>query len=111
MTDDLSPEAVAASKRSTMLNIGEQEFKLWQHSPITAGFFQFMDDQIAVWRELAADLVEAGAFELGARAENNNPDVVRGRILAVRELRDITVQTIQSAYGKEMPDEDQASTT
>lgn len=110
MTDDLSPEAVAAAKRETMLSIGEQEFRLWTHNPITAGFFQFMDDQIRVWRELAADLVEAGAFTPGARPESNNPDVVRGRILAVRELRDITVQTIHEAYGKEPP-EDQADQT
>lgn len=108
MSEDLTPEGVAANKRETMLNIGEQEFRLWQHSPITAGFFQFMIDQVAVWRELAADFVEAGAFTPGARPEDQNPDVVRGKILAVRELHQITLQTIQGAYGKETPDEDQA---
>jgi hypothetical protein len=108
MIDDLSPEGVAQAKRETMLGLSPQEFALWLHNPITAGFFQFMDDQIASWREMAADLVEAGAFTVGARSQDQNPDVVRGRIVALKELRQITVQTIQGAYGQEPPDETQA---
>lgn len=107
MSDDLSPEAVASAKRETMLGLGEQEFRLWQHSPITAAFFQFMDDQVASWRENAADLLEMGAFIPGAREQDRNPDVVRGRILALRELREIELETIQGAYGKSPPEEDQ----
>lgn len=107
MAEDLSTEAVAAAKRETMLGIGVQEFRLWQHSPITAAFFQFIDDQIASWRENAADLLEMGAFTAGAREQDRNPDVVRGRILAMRELHQIDLETIQGAYGKSPPVEDQ----
>lgn len=90
-----------------LLEIGEQEFMLWQHNPISAAYLQFLDDQVAVWREIAADLLEAGAFRLGDPAEDRNPDVVRGKLLALRELRGITLTDIQGFYGKEPPVESQ----
>lgn len=84
-----------------LLEIGKQEWAQWQHNPITAAYLQFMEDQIALWRELAADIVEMGAFEERAAHEDRNLDVVRGKLLAVRQLRGITLETIQGFYGKE----------
>lgn len=109
MTDALSPEAVAQAKRQTMLDTSPQAFSLWLHNPLTAAFFQYLADQVASFREVAADLVEAGAFTPGARGELNNPDVVRGQILALKQVREVTAQTIQSFYGQEAPDEQAAS--
>lgn len=108
MTDDLSAEGVAQSKRRAALDMTEQAFKLWQHEPITAAFFQYLDDQVVAFREVAADLVEAGAFTAHAKPELQNPDVVRGQIVALKQLRQITAQTIQGFYGQEPPDETQA---
>jgi hypothetical protein len=86
---------------TVLLEITPQEWMLWQHGPITAAFLQFQDDQIAVWRELAADLLEAGAFHSGETHEDRNPDVVRGKLIAMRNLRGITLEAIQGFYGKE----------
>lgn len=108
MPDDLSPEAVAQAKRQTALDMSDQGFRMWQHEPITAAFFQFLEDRVLAARETAADLVEQGRFVPGARPELQNPDVVRGQILALRELHKVTAQTIHDFYGKEMPEEDQA---
>lgn len=108
MSEDLTPEGVAANKRETMLNIGEQEFRLWQHSPITAGFFQYLEDMVGLYRDRAADVVEAGSFDLAHLHQDTNPLVLRGQIAMLRQLHGVTVQIIQGFYGKETPDEDQA---
>ncbi len=76
----------------------EQEFRLWQHEPITRAFLQYLDDQVANWRELAADIVEIGGFTAGDRLEGRNPDVVRGKIVALKELRRLTLAEIQDFY-------------
>lgn len=86
---------------SVLLELGEQEFKLWQHSPITAAYLQFMEDFITASRDLAADLLEAGAYRLGDNHEDRNPDVVRGKLIATRYLRGIGLSEIQAFYGKE----------
>lgn len=97
---------------TVLLEISEQEWAIWQHNPITAAFLQFQDDQIVVWRELVADLLEAGAFIAGDPHEDRNPDVVRGKLVAMRHLRGITLEAIQGFYGKapvvEAEEEDQA---
>lgn len=82
------------------LEIGEQEFKLWMHNPLTRAFFEYLGHQYAAFRETAAELVEAGAFHLGAREELQNPDVVRGQLLATRHLHRITLTDIQGFYAQ-----------
>lgn len=93
--------------KSVLLEIGQQEWMQWQHTPLTAAFLQFIDDQIALWRETSADLLEAGAYRLGDSHEDRNPDVVRGKLLALRQLRGITLEAIQGFYGQATPDESQ----
>jgi hypothetical protein len=108
VTDNLSPEAVAASKRQTMWDIGAQEFMLWMHSPITAGFFQFLADSLVAARESAADFVEGGAVREMGMPTAASLERLRGEILLLRQLHQITVQNIHEFYGKEPPSEDQA---
>lgn len=84
--------------KTTMLELSEQEFRMWQHSTITAAFLQFMDDQIAAFREIGMDLLEAGAFRQNDPHEDRNPDVVRGKLLALKELRQISLDRIQGFY-------------
>lgn len=88
-------------KANPYLEMSEEEFVLWQHSPTTAAFFNYLDHLVDAWRETAADLLEAGAYTSKSDHEDANPDVVRGRILAVRALRGITLASIQGFYGKE----------
>lgn len=101
MNDALTPEGFTALRRQQLLDLKSEEFRLWQHHPITAAYLQWLDDLIADWRNLAADLVEVGAFQDRAAHEDRNPDVVRGRILAIRFLRNIELETIQGFYAQE----------
>ena len=93
---------------SVLLEIGEIEWMQWQHGPIAAAYLQFLEDQVAAFRTLAVELLEAGAFRLGDPHEDKNPDVVRGKIIALRDLRRITLREIQGFYGKELPEEAEA---
>lgn len=111
MTDALTPENFVTLRRQQLLDLSAAEFRMWQHNPITAAYLQFLDDQIAEWRSLAADLVENGAFQLRDPHEDKNPDVVRGRIRAVRELRDIDIESIHRFYGQEPEDDEPSSET
>lgn len=99
-------ETIAQSKRERFLEMGETEFNSWKHHHVTAAYLQFLADQIDEWRGLAADLIENGAFQLGAQAEVNNPDVLRGRIASFRELHRIDLQTIQGFYGQQTPEDE-----
>lgn len=92
---------IPSDQPNVLLEISEQEFRQWQHNPISAAFFSYLDDLIVNWREIGADLLESGAYTSGSHHEDANPDVVRGRILAVRALRGIDLTTIQGFYGKE----------
>ncbi len=91
--------------KNLFLELGEQEYRLWTHNPITAAYLQFIDDQITNWRGLAADCVESGFFRLASPHEDANPDVVRGKMLALRMLRGISLEHIQAFYGQEPPEE------
>lgn len=106
--DALEPETVASARRQLFLDMSPAEFRLWQHNPITAAYLQYMSDVIANWREIAADLLEAGAYRLGEQHEDRNPDVVRGQLVALRKLRQISLQDIQGFYGKEPEEVDQS---
>lgn len=88
-----------------LLSLKQTDFAQWQHHPITKAFLGFQDDQIRLWRELSADLVEIGAFRTNDAHEDRNPDVVRGKLLALKQLRRITLEEIQSLYRQAEPDQ------
>jgi hypothetical protein len=90
--------------------LSPETFALWQHSPITAAYLQFLDDQIAHWRELAADLVEIGHFKDGAEHEDQNIHVVRGKLAAFRQLRGISLAEIKRFYGVDSQDAEEQET-
>lgn len=98
---------IPTEQSNPFLEMKAQEFALWMHTPTTRAFFQFLDDQVGAWREIAADLVENGAFRLSDRHEDANPDVVRGKMLALRMLRGIDLERIQRFYGQEPQDDSQ----
>lgn len=94
-----------------LLSLKPTDFAQWQHHPITKAFLAFEDDLIAASRELAMDLLEAGAFRLHDPHEDRNPDVVRGKLIQLKMLRRITLAEIQSFYGKQEPEQSEQAKT
>jgi hypothetical protein len=101
--------ALHGETANPFLDMGEREFAMWMHNPITAAFFRYLDDQVAVLRDRAADLVEGGVF-MGAdkRYEDASIEVVRGKLRALRGLQGIALGDIQGFYGKAVPDSQDA---
>ena len=106
MIDRTDPEAVAKGKRETMLGINEQEFMMWRHHPVTAGFLQYMNDMIELYRTAAADLVEARMLKEHDPHVDHNPDALSGQLFMLRQLFGIELATIHAFYGKEEQEED-----
>jgi hypothetical protein len=100
-----SVERVAETKRELIFEIDETQFQLWRHERISAAFLQFVEDQIAEFRELAAICVEHGYFTRGDAHEDRNPDVVRGKIIALKQLHNLSLMDIQRFYKPDDADE------
>lgn len=79
---------------SLLLGLTEQEFQLWRHNPITAAYLLYLNDQAEAFRTAAADLLESGALAQQA-------DVIRGRLLVLRELHTLSLDVIQNFYRHE----------
>lgn len=105
MTDALTPEGFVSFRRQQLLDLTQEEYRMWQHHPITAAYLQFLDDYVEQWRGIAADLVETGAFQLRDPHEDKNPDVVRGRLVTARLLRQLDLEQIHRFYGVEPEEE------
>lgn len=71
----------------------DQEFNLWRHNPVTAAYLQYLADLRAALRTAASDLLEAGNLD--------KPDVIRGRLLILQELHDLTLADIHGFYRHE----------
>ena len=71
-----------------LLDLSEQEFMLWRHNPITSAYLKYLEDQIEAFRFAAADLLEAGSLPPQA-------EVIRGRILTLRELQNALARGYQ----------------
>ena len=76
-----------------LLGLSEQEFQLWRHNPITAAYLRYLGDQIEAFRTAAADLLEAGNLD--------RSDVIRGRLLTLRELQNLSLDDVQNFYRHE----------
>lgn len=99
---------MAYDPKELFSEMSPETFALWTHSPITAAYLAFIEDQIANWREAAADLVEMGVLKVGADIPDHNLDSMRGRLATLRELRGISLADIQRFYGVSSQDtEDQ----
>lgn len=103
---DQSPLAV--ERRRLLLEMSPEHYGGWLHQPVTAAYHQFLEDQLALWRSLAVDLLEGGAYRLNDPHEDRNPDVVRGKLLTLKSLRRITLTEIQGFYGQSAPDESES---
>ena len=77
-----------------LLGVSEQEYQLWRHNPITAAYLLYLGDQAEAFRTAAADLLEAGHLLPQA-------DTIRGRLLTLRELQNLSLDAIQNFYRQE----------
>ena len=92
--------------RTVFANMSEEEWQLWRHHPTTRAFMNFLEDQRENWRALAADLVEAGAFNSQSPLEDANPNVVRGKLRLLAQLLSLKVEDIQAFYRGERGEEE-----
>lgn len=74
--------------------ISEQEYQQWRHSPITAAYLKFLKAQEDNFRQAAMDLWENGRL-------GQDSDVLRGRVLTLAELAELSLETIQTFYQDE----------
>jgi len=111
MADELTRQAeadaraTADAKRARILAVKDPEWQAWRHNPITASYLQYLEDQIDFFRNAAADMLEAGQFLAGTQHQDRNPDVLRGQIIALRQLHDLELAAIHAFYGQELPEE------
>lgn len=78
---------------SLLLSLTELDFQQWRHHPITAAYLLYLGDQVEAFRTAAADLLEAGNLDA--------PDVLRGRLLTLRELQNLSLDDIRGFYRQE----------
>src|SRR6266852_5730034 len=81
-----------------LMDLSSEDWARWRNHPVTSAYLAFLADQVILWREVCADLVINGAFHVADANEDRNPDVVRGKVLATRQLRDLDIATIQQFY-------------
>ena len=98
-----TPESLAIIRRERLRTMGDQEWALWLHDPVTSAYLQYMDDQIAFFRDSIADMMEQGLFVQGHQHQDRNPDVMRGQIVMLRQLRGLSAEAMRSFYGQESP--------
>ena len=103
---DLSPSGIAQAKRDRIAATSEQAYQLWRHDPITAGYLQYLEDQIVFMRDAAADLLESGLFKAGDQHQDRNPDSLRGQIIMLRQLHTLELRQIKEFYGVSEPDDE-----
>jgi hypothetical protein len=82
---------------SLLLGLSEQEYMLWRHNPLTDAYLHYLEDQIEAFRTGAMDLLEAGNLE--------SPELLRGRLLTLRELQNLSLDDIRNFYRQEGTEE------
>ena len=105
--DPAEAAALAAERRLLWQEMPETAFQQWRHHPVTAAYLQYIDDQIALFREAAADFVESGQIRegIGQGTVDTNIDALRGQIVMMRQLRALKLEAIQGFYGYAQPDD------
>ena len=83
-----------AAHEELLLELSEESYHVWRHSPVTAAYLRYLGDQVEAFRTAAADLLEAGGLAPQA-------DVIRGRLLTLRELQNLSLGDIHNFYRHE----------
>jgi hypothetical protein len=87
---------------SLLLKLHEQDYAQWKHHPITSAYLQYLGDQIDAFRIAAADLLEDGKL-------NPQEGELRGRLLTLRELQNLSLDHIKNFYRQADTEETSAS--
>ena len=82
-----------------LLELTDQSFGQWKHHPITAAYLAYLNDLIESFRTAAADMVENGEI-------NPQADLLRGRILTLRELHTLKLEHIHIFYRNQEGEEE-----
>ena len=77
------------------LELSEQEYHQFRHHPLMAAYLKYLGDQIEAFRTAACDLLEAGRL-------SEQADVIRGRLLTLRELQNLSLDDIRNFYRQEV---------
>ena len=77
-----------------LTGLTDQDYQQWRHHPLTAAYLLYLGDQIDAFRTAAADLLESGAL-------SPQGEVIRGRILTLRDLQNLSLDAIQNFYRQE----------
>ena len=80
--------------------LSEEAYQLWRHSPITAAYLEFLGDQALNFREGAADMWENGQLDVNSPNPMINANMLRGRVLTLRELHDLKLEDIKAFYSQ-----------
>lgn len=91
---------------TTISELSETAYALWRHNPVTAAFLQFLDDQAEAYADAAKDLWIAGRLADPNAPAGMNPEMLRGRYLALTELRDLDLATLKAFYEVAEPEQD-----
>lgn len=76
---------------SLLLELSEQEFMQFRHHPLMAAYLLYLGDQVEAFRTAAMDLLEAGTLA-------PQSDVIRGRLMTLRELQNLSLDDIKNFY-------------
>jgi hypothetical protein len=83
---------------SLLLELSEESYHQFRHHPIMAAYLQYLGDQVEAFRTAAMDLLEAGKLP-------EQSDVIRGRLLTLRELQNLSLDDIKNFYRHEDTEE------
>lgn len=81
-----------------LLELSEEGYQQFRHHPIMAAYLKYLGDQIEAFRTAAMDLLEAGSLTPQA-------DVIRGRLMTLRELQNLSLDDIRNFYRHEDTEE------
>ena len=89
-----APRSLRPPHEQRLLQMSEVEYQQWRHQLQTADYLKYLEDLYQVFRTSVADLLEAGTLDRQA-------EVIRGRLLTLRELQDLKLSDIQRFYRQE----------
>lgn len=84
-----------------------ETFNIWRHHPITSAYLKFLADQASAMRETAADLLEQGLLDPNSPNAALNANMIRGRLLTLRELVELRLENIQEFYSQANQESDE----